>query len=324
MIVVLLTFSHVQAQIGVSTINGNVFDDSRSPVKEVWVELLSEFNSIVQRSMTDRSGRYTFTRLPYGIYTVRVNPLGTDLELEEKRIELSNVTGNRRQDMPINERVDFYLSKRRSSGPREVTGVLFAQEVPQQARTLYESVGVSDTSEAAVSKLVSAVAIFPKYHDALLRLGSIYIQNQKFAEAENAFATVVEVNPQGFSGWYGLGHSQFYLNNPASLGSIRKAVSINKKSANAWFILGLAERKSKNYEEALKALLLSKSLDGGKTADINWNLALLYYYNLKKPAEAADELELLLKINKKVDNSEQVKALIKKFRSQDPYQGSGK
>lgn len=321
----LFGLSSVGAQTGVNSISGNVFDEGRRPVTLTFVELLTEYNSVVQRSQTNQAGHYAFTRIPYGKYVVRINPLGTDLEQQEKRVDLYNMSADARREMPMYERVDFYLDKRRSSNSaRQVTGVLFAQEVPEEARAIYESIDLNDTSEAAVAKLESAVKIFPKYHDAIVRLGSIYILNQKFAEAESAFLTAVEVYPQGFSGWYGLGHSQFYMNKPAALTSIKKAVDINKNSASAWLILGLAERKSKNYDEALNALLTAKNLDAGKTPDINWNLALLYYHNLKKPAEAADELDNFLKFNKKAKNAEQVKALIKKFRSASPYAGSGK
>lgn len=49
--------------------------------------------------------------------------------------------------------------------------------------------------------------------------------------------------------------------------------------------------------------------------DIYWELALLYYYNLKGYNEAAEELELYLKAKPKAENKEQVEKLIQTFRS---------
>ena len=315
--------SGVKAQVGVNTISGNVFNDARRPVPETFVELLTEFNSVVQRARTNQSGHYSFTRIPYGKYIVRVKPHGTDLQEEEKPVDIYNMSGDPRRQMPMYEQVDFYLlTRREANGLREVTGVVFAQEVPKEASDIYATVDRSDISDATAAKLESAVKVFPKYHDAQLLLGSIYIQSQKFAEAEKAFAIVTEVNPQGFNGWYGLGHAQFSLNNPASIGSLQKALDINKESSPGWYIMGLAQRKSKNYGEALKALQKAKKYDDGKTPDVNWNLALLYYHNLKKPIEAANELEYYLKIDKDAKNKDQVIALIKKFRSANPYDGS--
>jgi tetratricopeptide (TPR) repeat protein len=318
----LFSISGVEAQFGVNTISGNVFNDARRPVPETFVELLTEFNSVVQRARTNQSGHYTFTRIPYGKYVVRVKPHGTDLQEEEKPVDIYNMSGDPRRQMPMYEQVDFYLITRRAaSGLREVTGVVFAQEVPKEASDIYSSIDRSDVSDAAAAKLENAVGIFPKYHDALVQLGSIYIQSQKFAEAEAAFAVVVEVNPQGFNGWYGLGHAQYSLNKPASLVALQKALDINKESSPAWYIMGLAQRKAKNYGEALKALQKAKKHDNN-SPDTSWNLALLYYHNLKKPIDAANELEHYLKIDKDAKNKEQVIALIKKLRSANPYDGS--
>jgi len=319
-----LCIGSVEAQFGINTISGNVFNESRRPVPQTYVELLTEYNGFVQRVQTNQSGHYTFNRIPYNKYIVRVKPLETDLEEQEKAVDIFNVSGDPRRNMPMYEQVDFYLMKRtRGNGFPQMNGVIFAQEVPKEARDLYTSISASDGSDAAVEKLESAVKIFPRYHDALLQLGTIYIEKEKFAEAESVFSTVVDVNPQGFRGWYGLGHSQFSLNKPASLISLQRAVDLDKSSINAWYMLGLAQRKSKKYEESLTALLQARKLDEGKTPDISWNLALLYYHNLKKPLEAAAELDHYLKINKDAKNKEQVKTLIAKFRSSQPYD-SGK
>lgn len=318
-----MTYSQIGPGVGVNSISGNVFNEERRPVSQSWVELASEFGNVVQRTQTNQSGHFTFIRIPYGKYIVRAKAYGTGLEEQEKGVDLYNMSGDARRQMPMYEQVDFYLVRRRSAASfPEMTGVVFAQEVPKEARDIYDSVGRDDASDAAVSKLESAVRIFPRYHDALVRLGLLYLHNQKYVEAEPVFTTVVEVNPQGFSGWYGLGQAQFSLNNPATLTSMQKAISINRNWMNAWFILGLAHRKSKNYDEALKSLLQAKKLDEGKTSDINWNLALLYYHNLKKPIQAAEELEEFLRLNKDAKNKEQVRSLIKKFRSANPYDGA--
>lgn len=319
--IVLVVSSSVAAQAtNVNSISGTVFNEGRRPIAQAIVELLSEFNSVIQRTQTNQSGHFTFTRIPYGNYIVRAKTYGTDLEEQEKGVDIFNM-GSPTRPMPMYEQVDFYLvRKKRLGGIPEITGVVFAQEVPKDAVAIYDSVNSDDSAEVATVKLQNAVRIFPRYHDALLRLGMVYIQAQKFAEAEEVLTTVVEVNPKGFAGWYGLGYSQFSLNRPVCIDSMRKAVDIDSSSVNGWLVLGLAQRKATNYDEALKALLQAKKLDDSKTADISWNLALLYYHNLKKPMEAAAELEIYLKIAKDAKNKEQVKALIKKFRSESPYE----
>src|SRR5687768_11735704 len=112
-LVVLLGFSVVTAQSNVNSVSGNVFNDARRPMPQTFVELLSEFNSVVQRAQTNQAGHYSFTRIPYGKYVVRVNPLESDLEQQEKPVDLYNMSGDPNRNMPMYERVDFYLEKRR-------------------------------------------------------------------------------------------------------------------------------------------------------------------------------------------------------------------
>lgn len=69
------------------------------------------------------------------------------------------------------------------------------------------------------------------------------------------------------------------------------------------------------FEKAEKNLLKAKKLSNNSLPDIHWELALLYYHDLKRYNEAADELELYLKANPKAENKEQVEKLVKTFRS---------
>ncbi len=311
----------INAQVGVNSISGSVFNDVRRPVGQAYVELLTEYYSPVQRTQTNQSGHYSFTRVNYGRYIVRVRAYGTNLLEQERGVDIYNMSGSPTRSMPMYEQVDFYLQARKSEGDiKGITGVVFAQEIPQSARDIFSGVKEGDTSDAAIDGLKKALQIFPKYHDALVRLGMIYIGRENYTGAVETFNKVIEVNPSGFAGWYGLGYSQFSLNDPASLATLKKAIEIDKTSVNAWFIYGMAQRKSKNYEEALSSLLQAQKLDDDATADISWNIALLYYHNLKKPIEAADQLEKYLKIAKNPKNKEQVKVLIKKFRSDAPYE----
>jgi tetratricopeptide (TPR) repeat protein len=126
---------------------------------------------------------------------------------------------------------------------------------------------------------------------------------------------MVKVNPRSFNGWYGLSYANYALDkSTAAVESGEKAVSISPNSVNALLILGISQRQAKQYEKAEKYLLKAKKLDNGKTPDINWNLALLYAHNFKRYKDAADELELYLKLTPQSPNAENVKKLIKKFR----------
>ncbi len=314
--------SSVAGQANRSSIGGMVFDEGRRPVGQVPVELLNDFNSVIQRTRTDGSGRFVFRGVSWGRFVIKVLPLGTNLEEQYHEVEISGV-GADGKAIADNILVDIRLKVRRRTGDLiETKGVLFAQEVPDEARKLYEG-GVSDLNaskvEPGVAKLEKALEIFPAYYLALVKLGVVYIEQQKFEPARDILTKAVAVNERSFMGWYGLGFADFSMNKmDASILAAQKALELDKTSVNALFLLGLAQRRVKNYDGAEKSLVQAKVLDKGKTPDINWNLALLYAHNLKRFKEAADELENYLKIDPNVPNKDLIRKLIKQFRETPP------
>jgi tetratricopeptide (TPR) repeat protein len=66
-------------------------------------------------------------------------------------------------------------------------------------------------------------------------------------------------------------------------------------------------------DRAEAAFKRANDLTNGKKADIHWQMAALYG-DQKRYKEAADELELFLKIESKTADAEKIKALIKQLR----------
>lgn len=304
-----------------STISGIVFGTQRAPVTQVPVEVLNDTNSVLQRTKTDSSGRFTFRSLYSGRFIVRVLPFGTNYEEQTQEVEIAGIGPDGRQ-LPDNIQLDFYLQTRRSS--KDLVngyGVVFVQEIPEAARNLYDNAIVdldANRLEAGTTKLESAVEIFPTYYSALTRLGRIYVDRRKFDKARDVFKKAIEVNDRSMTGWYGLSYTDYSLNNPeGSIAAAQRALNLDRNSVETLFLVGLSYRRLKNYAEAEKFLVQAKKLDKGKTPEINWNLALLYAHNLVNYRSAADELELYLKFNSEDPNKEKIKKLIKQFR-QDP------
>jgi tetratricopeptide (TPR) repeat protein len=312
----------IAGQANRSSIGGMVFDEQRRPVGQINVELLNDFNSVIQRTKTDGSGRFIFRGISWGRFQIKVMPLGTNLEEQIQDVEISGVGADGR---PIadNILVDIRLRVRKRTGEKvETTGVLFAQEVPEEARKLYDG-GVSDLdgnrAESGIARLEKALEIFPTYYLALIKLGLAYADQQKYPNAKDAFTRAVAVNERSFMGWYGIGYADYSMNKPdASVLAAQKALDLDKNSVNALFLLGLAQRRVKNYDGAEKSLVQAKLLDNGKTPDINWNLALLYAHNLKRFKDAANELENYLKNDPNVPNKDLIRKLIKQFRESPP------
>jgi tetratricopeptide (TPR) repeat protein len=144
--------------------------------------------------------------------------------------------------------------------------------------------------------LQNAIREFPTYFSALIRLGLLEIELRNFDGAQEAFGRAVAVNDRSLTGWYGLSYSDFALNKMTdAISAAEKALEIDRSSADIFLLLGVMQRKVKNYVVAEKSLLQAKKLYNGHSSDIHWNLALLYAHNLGNYAAVASELEAYLK-----------------------------
>lgn len=310
----------VQAQISQnrSSITGYIFDQQRKSLSQVVVELMNDTNSVIQRTRTDGSGRYFFSGLAGGRFSIRVLPLGTNLEEQTQEIELVTFGGLGRTT-PDNAQKDFYLRVRKDSADNlGVVGAIFVQEVPKESKKLYEKAisSINDKKlEEGTMELENAIKLFPSYYAALESLGNIYLSRQKYEDAKAIFSKAVLVNERSFSSWYGLSFANYALNNSGpAVEAARKAVSLNAISVNAQLFLGISLRQDKQYESAEKTLKKANKLADGKMPDIHWNLALLYAHNLKRYKDAADELEMFLKLSPDNPDKINIKKLIKQFR----------
>jgi Tfp pilus assembly protein PilF len=79
-------------------------------------------------------------------------------------------------------------------------------------------------SKSAVEHLERAIAIYPKYADALNNLGTHYHRKGDYARSIDYFTKVTEIDPRFFAGWVNLGGSLL------AAGKVRDALSANLKA----------------------------------------------------------------------------------------------
>jgi tetratricopeptide (TPR) repeat protein len=315
-----LLFAQISVSAQTNSINGMIFSkNSRTPVGELWVELINDFNVTVSRIKTSSSGRYIFTGMRSGRYTIRIRTAGTEFEEETRDVEIVNTPiGGRLTSDSLYE--DFYLKLSKSATANQVNQVLFAQDIPKGADEHYKSAlkSIEDKkNDEAISYLRNAVGIFPTYFLALQLLGDELSKQSKFDEAYEFYTRSIAVNPKSYQGWYGLAFSASSLGKTAeSITAAKKAVEIAPNSAGGSIILGIALRTDKQFKAAETAFLKAKTISGNKNPNVNWNLALLYYHNLKLYKEAANELESYLKLSPELPKPEveNLRKLITKCR----------
>jgi tetratricopeptide (TPR) repeat protein len=287
---------------------------------DVYVELLNELDITVTQVRTSSPGRYEFTGLLEGRYKVRVSPFGTDYLPQLQEVVVSNVSAAGGGTGGEIRQVDFYMRLRPevTAGPFYAPGTVFAQEVPEGARKLFEKgVGELRAKKEAegFESLKRALELFPDYYEALNRLGGEYAirgnQERRYFEAARVLLTrAVEVNSKSFSSTFGLGFSQYHLGLAReAVGTLQRAVDLYGKSPSAHLWLGIAQKRAGKTEQAEASLKRADVLSKGKEPDAHWQLANLYNEQ-KRYAEAAAELEKFLKARPDARDSEKIRQLI--------------
>lgn len=299
-------------------ISGFVFNESRQPIPDIHVELLDDLEITKGRTKTNGSGLYHFRNLDPGRYSIKVLPYAADYEEQIRSVSLVVVSS-----MPgsgaVNEQVDFYLKAKKNinEGPLAAPGVIFAQEIPINAKKLYDA-GIEDLfnkkENEGFDKLKKALEVFPDYFLALDRLGREYIVRGYHQAAYVLFTKAVEVNPRSFSSTFGLGLASYRLQQvDQAIKNFRRATEIDNKQVNAFLWLGISYLQDKNYSQAETSLNKANKLSDEKSADVYWQLARLYK-DQNRFNESANALELYLKYKPDAAETEKVKETIKILR----------
>ena len=292
-----------QNAFGASTIQGTVYDRQRNTLSQIEVELLNDYYQTIDRARTDGSGRYQFNGVRDGRYTVRAFAFRYDLEDQDQPVEIitQTVRGTEGTSFVL---ADFYLLPKKGGLADAEIGVIFAQDVPPDAKKMYEK-ALKDLSDKRPDEgmlgLNEAVKIFPNYYLALHRIGRELFIMKKYAEAVPFLLKAAEVNNKSATTLYYLGYSLHNLGkeyNKAAMRCLNNALILAPSSTQVMFVLGKIERSDGKYTDAEKHLLQAKKLSKTAVPDIHKELAQLYADNMKKYKEAADELELYLKASK--------------------------
>ncbi len=306
------------AQTG-STIAGYVFDSQRRPIADLYVELLTDTDSVLMRTRTDGTGKYGFTRLSRGNYQVRVQTSGTNYISQTARIELIVVSAGAGTGRAYEE-YSFVLKTIDEVNAKKLggTGIVFTQNVPAEAQRLYEDavekLKAENTNEG-IGELKKAIETFPDYYLALERLGAEYVKLRDYGQAQEILNKALKVNPKGQMSFHSLGVAQYNLKNlPAAVEALQRAVALAPNSINSQFWLGIVLFRSGKFNEAENPLKRAYELGGKQVVDVHMYLAQVYS-NTKRYKQAADELELFLKETPDAKDTEKIKELIQTLRA---------
>ena len=300
-------------------IEGQIFDEHRNPVGDVFVELLNDVNSMISTRKASSSGLFSFAGLSTGVFTVRVLPLGKGYLEQSQSIQFIASRSGASNDTKF---IEFYLRPdRRSTNILFENGAeaIFVQEIPSDAKKLYQS-GIDSLNknlDKGLADLEKAIASFPMYFDALSRLGKEYVVRKDFEKAYPLLLRAIDIDSRSYSAYYALAFSFHQMNQiPAALKAAQACTILRADATEGHILYGTLLRINGKSEESEVALKKALSVTKKPNFEIYWQLALLYN-RLNRNKDAADQLELFLKYApSEAADKKAIKAQIIKLRGQ--------
>jgi|SRR5882724_7265486 len=303
-------------------IEGRVTSSLGRPLSDMRVMLKNGSYSEIATSLTDGSGRFRFMNLVSGSYYIEVEPGATEYERQTVRIVAQPFKEQSGHSEVFHQ--DIVLVPRKSNnallGPISASdAVVFHQDVPEAAKKEYEQ-GIKNLEkgsfDSAAQSLKRAIELFPDYYDALERLGSEYAIRDDAKSALSLLMHAVEINRDGWRGFYFLGIAQHKTNQHAeSVKSLQRAVELNPNSPNANMWLGMVfadnpATRADAIQSLERAVKLSKDPLPGQAY---YYLGGLYLKN-NQYKEAADAFEMLLRLSPEIGEKDKIKNMIAQLR----------
>lgn len=315
------------------TIRGKIRNSLGANVGRASITL--EQNGIpVDQTVANNEGDFSFTGLTETSYTIVVS--APDYNPGSESVEFVRSTG---KEQPGESRtVELTLIAKGGVRPPRA-GLSFAQDVPQAARTAFES-GIKLAREnhlpEALAAYENAVSIFPDYFDAHLVLANELAKQRKFPEAIKHLDEARRVNARD-DRVYDLFARVMMQQRKYAVAARIYAEAARLNSTDAQYLLAegtalveqgsmtdaaqskaAAEERSFAFTEAERVLLEALKFNK-KLAEAHLQLARLYEKRGERP-RAADELEQYLRLTPNVKNADAIRQAIKTLRT--PTAGS--
>jgi len=205
------------------------------PAEFVLVRLESFRGGLAAETTTDRNGRFTFTGIAPDLYIVSVR-----------------VTGFKEIQQQVDLRTDMtdYVQLQLVSEEKNVPGESAAKRaavvdanVPQAALTEFEkgrhAVLQGKNLDNGIVHLENAIRLYPQYLEALLLLGTAYMDKQDWVKAESMLQQVLARDAKTTSAYFALG--ELYLRQKKyheAEANMLSGVHLEPKSVQGHFMLG--------------------------------------------------------------------------------------
>jgi tetratricopeptide (TPR) repeat protein len=274
----------------------------------------------ISDQLTDRNGKFYF-RVSPGHYNVTVKAAGFIQETQSRDL----------LDTQQSEYLFFTLRPRpRSSAAPRANPPVINANVPAEAAREFERAEAAlasdtkDKEEIAIEHLRKALKIYPKFLQAQLRLGTLYLDARQWDEAEQALRRVLEIDPKAANALFALG--EVYLRQKRETDAekvLLQGLQIDNDSFQGHLTLGHTywEMALKIKESDQANPLLEKSYARvNRALELNPDLADAHLlkgnllFRAHRAKDALKEYEEYLRLDPKGQFAEQTRPLTEKIR----------
>ena len=246
--------------------------------------------------MTDDRGRFAFSSLNAGVYTVII-----DSEKEYQPVNQQVEIIRDRNIAPETYSVSIRLRFADNSKPTTKPSVVSAANagVPKKALDRYDiasKLAREKDYQGAIRELRLAVEEYPRFVTALNLIGMLHLRLNELDKADEAFKQALKIDPEAYEPLLNRSVALFRLTQFKDAESLlRKTLKVKPDSAFAYYYLGRTLQKLGRNDEAEKALLKCTELKPGEISEAHRLLAAIYL-DRGKPDRVVEQLETYLKL----------------------------
>jgi hypothetical protein len=279
------------------------------PAEFVLVRVENLSGGIAGEVNTDRSGRFTLTGLAPDLYTVSVRIAGYR-EIQQQ-VDLRTQLSDYVQLQLVAE-----VSRPGPSLPAEHSSVVDAN-VPKPALSEFEkgrdALDKPNNLDEGILHLENAVRLYPKYLEAMLLLGTTYMDKSEWEKAEDKLKQVLTIAPDTVGAHFALGELYFRQKKyPEAEKEMLAGIKLDPKSVQGHFMLGRLYYELGDLPKAGPqvgtALRLNPKFARGHLLAANILL------RARQPESAIVEFEEYLRLEPNGEFSEQTKETIRKLK----------
>jgi tetratricopeptide (TPR) repeat protein len=269
---------------------------------------------------TDRSGKFLF-RVSPGHYDVTVHANG--YVIQQQSVDLID---------NMSSEYMFFRLKPDGSGAKTINSSTSTADanVPVEAQKEFDKAEAAlggnkkENLEEGVRLLEKAIAIYPRFLQAQLRLGTAYMDLQQFDKAEQALKKTLEIDPKAVNALFALG--EIYLRqkkNEEAEKVLLQGLQIEDRSFQGHLTLARVyyDMASKPKDETQARPFLEKAYDQVNQAlKLNADLAQAHLVKgnlllrVRRAADAQHEFEEYLRLDPKGPAAEQTRVIVEKIK----------